>query len=91
MAVGEVGRGFSAELNRLANGGVYPVPTAYKGDVAAANVWAGSTNRDLIGALNYKASPSRTPNNYKSLNAICNELAGIINKEAPEALRTLAS
>lgn len=91
MAIGEVGRGFSAELNRLANSGTYPVPTAFKGDLAAANSWAGSTSRDLLGALNYKASTSRTPNNYKDLNGICNELAGTTNKEAAEALRTMAT
>jgi hypothetical protein len=90
MATGEVGRGFSAELNRLANGGTYPVPTAFKGDLAAANTWAGSTARDLIGALNYKASSSRQPSAYKDLNGICNELAGTTDKEATEALRSLA-
>lgn len=90
-STGEFGRGFSAELNRLANGGTYPVPTAFKGDLAAANTWAGSTARDLLGALNYKASSSRTPNNYKDLNGICNELAGTTGKEATEALRSLAS
>ena len=91
MATGEVGRGFSAELNRLANGGTYPVPTAFKGDLAAANSWAGSTSRDLLGALNYKADASRTPNNYKDLNGICNELASTTNKEATEALRSLST
>jgi hypothetical protein len=91
MAIGEVGRGFSAELNRLANGGTYPAPSAYKGDLAAANAWAGSTAKDMLGALNYKASTSRTPDNYKSLNAICNELAGTSNKEAMEALRNIST
>lgn len=91
MAIGQVGRGFSAELNRLANGGTYPVPTAFKGDNAAANIWAGSTSKELLGALNYKADASRTPNNYKGLNGICNELAGTTNKEATEALRTMAT
>lgn len=91
MAVGEVGRGFSAELNRLANSGTYPAPTAYKGDLAAANAWAGSTARDIIGALNYKASSTRAPKDYKDLNGICNELAGTTGKEALEALRSLAT
>lgn len=90
MAVGEVGRGFSAELNRLANGGTYPVPTAFKGDLAAARTWSGSNGLDLLGALNYKASSVRKPFDYKDLNGICNELAGTTGKEATEALRSLA-
>ena len=87
----EFGRGFSAELNRLANGGTYPVPTAFKGDLAAANAWAGSSSKDILGALNYKASSSRAPKDYKDLNGICNELAGTTGKEATEALRSMAS
>ena len=85
------------ELNRLANGGEYPSKTAYKGEQGAANAWAGSPNGiGLKGALNYKASASRLNVNYKDINAVANELAGMTFPayqyvEAVTALRTIAS
>jgi hypothetical protein len=40
MATGVAGSTFADELNRLANGGTYPVPTSYKSEQGAANAWA---------------------------------------------------
>jgi len=40
MAVGELGRGLQAELNRLANGGTYPTPDKFLDAQGAANKWA---------------------------------------------------
>lgn len=91
MAVGIAGSTLCAELNRLANGGTYPAMTAYLDEQGAANKWAGvnGSGKGLIGALNYKASSTRTPNLFKNLNAICNELAGTTGKSAVDALRSI--
>jgi hypothetical protein len=89
MATGYAGSTLAAELNRLANGGTYPDRTAFKEEQGAANQWAGTTNKELLAALNYKASSSRQPNEYKGLNAVCNELAGTTDKSAVSALRSI--
>lgn len=86
---GTAGSTFCAELNRLANGGTYPLRTAFRAEQGAANAWAGTSGKGLLGALNYKASSSRQPNNFKGLTAVCNELAGTTGKSAVDALRTL--
>lgn len=78
-----------AELNRLANGGTYPARTAFLDEQGAANAWAGTTGKGLIGALNYKVSSSRQPSAFKDLNGVCNELASTTGKSAVDALRTL--
>jgi hypothetical protein len=86
---GTAGSTFADELNRLANGGTYPAPTAYKSEQGAANAYASTNGLGIIAALNIKASASRQPNNYKMLNAICNELAGTTGLSAVDALRTI--
>jgi hypothetical protein len=86
---GTAGSSFVDELNRLANGGTYPVLTSYLAAVGAANEWAGTNGKALIGALNYKADANRQPDEYKALNAICNELAGTTNLSAVDALRSI--
>lgn len=91
MAVGNAGSPLCAELNRLANGGTYPAMTAFLDEMGAANKWAGTTGKALVGALNYKASASRTPDAFKGLNAICNELASTTGKSAVDALRSLSA
>ena len=83
------GLSFCAELNRLANGGDYPLMTAFKESQGAANAWAGTSGKGLIGALNYKADANRQPNDFKNLNAICNELASTTGLSALAALRTI--
>jgi hypothetical protein len=83
------GLSITAELNRLANDGDYPVRTAFIAEQGAANAWAGTVGKGLIGALNYKADASRQPNNFKNLNAICNELASTTGLSAVDALRTI--
>jgi hypothetical protein len=83
------GLSFCAELNRLANDGDYPLMTAFKESQGAANAWAETTGKGLIAALNYKADANRQPNNFKNLNAICNELASTTGLSALAALRTI--
>lgn len=89
MATGVAGSTLTGELNRLANGGTYPVYTAYKAPQGAANAWAGTTGKGLIAALNYKASNSRQPDDFLGLNAVCNELAGTSGLSAVDALRSI--
>ena len=90
MAVGIAGSTFTAELNRLANGGTYPSPTAFLPPVGAANKWAGTTGLGLIGALN-KKNGVINPSLYSSLNTVCNALAGTTGKSAIDALRGISS
>ena len=86
---GTAGSTLCAELNRLANGGTYPARTVFLDEQGAANAWAGTSGKGIIGALNYKASSTRQPRDFKNLNAICNELAGTTGKSAVAALRTI--
>lgn len=86
---GTAGSTFASELNRLANGGTYPAPTAYKSEQGAANAYASTTGLGIIAALNIKADANRQPDDYKMLNAICNELAGTTGLTATVALRTI--
>ena len=89
MATGYAGSTLQAELNRLANAGTYPDRTLFKDVQGAANQYAGTTGLGLDAALNYKADPARTRNDYKALNAVCNELAGTTGKSAVSALRSI--
>jgi hypothetical protein len=89
MALGVDGSTFVDELNRLANGGTYPDVTAYLEEQGAANKYASTTGLGVLAALNLKASASRTPDQYKGLNAVCNELAGTTGLEAIPALRSI--
>jgi hypothetical protein len=74
------------ELNRLANGGVeYPPITQYVDICLAANIWAGTTGKDIVGALNIKAGLSQI--DWQNLAGICNTLAGTKGLEATAALR----
>ena len=83
------------ELNRLANSGNYPALTVYQDEQGAANKWAGTTGKAIVAALNYKVSSTRQPPDYKKLNAVASELAGITNPaqylEIVTALRTVVS
>lgn len=89
MPLGTSGSTLVAELNRLANGGSYPVLQSYVDDALAANTWAGTTGLDVVGALNVKAGNSRP--NYKDLMGVCNQLAGTTGLAAAAALRQVAS
>ena len=84
---GREGSTLNDELNRLANGGTYPSKNVYKEAQGAANEWASTDGRGLLAALNLKADATRTPDEYKGLNAVCNELAGTTGLEVVPALR----
>jgi len=85
MALGTNGSNFTAELNRLANGGTYPALHDYVDDAKAANTFAGTTGLDVVGALNVKAGNTRP--NYKDLRGVCNQLGGTTDKAPAAALR----
>ena len=89
MATGTAGSSFTSELNRLANSGTYPALTAYLAATGAANDYASTTGKALIGALNLAADGTRQPNNFKALGGICNELAGTTGKSPTDALRSI--
>ena len=82
MALGKAGSSLTAELNRLAG-------TNGLDEQGAANAWAGTTGKATVGALNYKVSSSRTPNAFKDIDGVCNELAGTTGLAAPAALRSI--
>lgn len=61
------------ELNRLAGTlDASNVPT--RDAQGAANIWAGTSGKDLVGALNAKAL--NTLPNYRELQGVLNQLAG---------------
>jgi hypothetical protein len=72
------------QLNRLANGG-FPRPTAQLVDVAkAANQYAGTSNMDVVGALNMKAGNQR--GRWLDLAGVCNQIAGTFALDPSDAL-----
>ena len=86
MALGKAGSSLAAELNRLA--GITDV-SKYLDEQGAANRWASTTGLSTVGALNIKASSSRTRDKFKDIDGICNELAGTTGLAAPAALRSI--
>jgi hypothetical protein len=86
MAYGRAGSSLTAELNRLA--GITDV-SKYLDEQGAANRWASTTGLSTVGALNIKASSSRTRDKFKDIDGICNELAGTTGLAAPAALRSI--
>jgi hypothetical protein len=90
MPVGNTGSPFTAELNRLANGGTYRTPLNVVGDNLAANQWAGTTGLDVQGALNTRAGRTDRKT-FLDIQGICNVLASTDGLAAPEALRRISS
>jgi hypothetical protein len=86
MALGKAGSSLTAELNRLA--GITNVAN-YLDEQGAANAYASTTGLSTVGALNIKASSSRTRDKFKDIDGICNELAGTTGLAAPAALRSI--
>ena len=72
---------FVGVLNQLAG-------TSGKGGTNAANVWAGTTNLDTLGALNVKAGNAAA--HFRGMDGVCNQLAGTTNLAAVGALNKLA-
>lgn len=92
MALGVSGTTLLDELNRLANSGIYRVPSAMVDEARAAKQWATSlsinTNlTDTVGILN--AIAGRTGNSRLDYNGVCNALAGTFQLPAAQALRSM--
>jgi hypothetical protein len=85
MAAGD-GRGLKYHINRKAGTLVNDRPTLEA--QGAANVWAGTTGLDLVGALNMKALNTRP--NYLALAGVLNQLAGTTGFEVDEAAARIA-
>lgn len=87
MPTGKPGSSLTQELNRLA--GITDV-AQYLDAQGAANLWAQTTSsKGIIGALNFLAESSRTPDQFKDLDGVCNEIAQTTGLAAPAALRSI--
>jgi len=73
-------------LNRKA--GTLVNDNATRTDQDAANVWAGTTGRTLVGALNVVAG--NTLPNYRELAGVLNQLAGTTGLGVDEAASQIA-
>jgi hypothetical protein len=94
VALGVAGTTLLDELNRLANGGTYRVPSAMVGQALAARQWAVqrtiTTNlTDTVGVLNAIAQTTST--NRLDFNGVCNAIAGTSQLPAAAALRKVST
>lgn len=80
------GRGLKYHLNRKAGTLVGDMPTVEA--QRAANIWAGTTNLDLLGALNAKAG-NTTYLTKRELAGVLNQLAGTQNLEVDGAAASI--
>lgn len=95
MALGVAGTTLSDELNRLANGGTYRVPSAMVAEALAARQWAAQrsvtlTVSDTVGVLNQIAG-NTTRSAWKDFTGVCNQLASSSGLTAAAALRKISS
>ena len=95
MALGDAGTTLSDELNRLANGGTYRVPSAMVGEALAARQWAAQrtvtlTVSDTVGVLNQIAG-NTDKSAWKDFTGVCNQLASSTGLAAAAALRLISS
>lgn len=74
-------RTLTYHMNRKA--GTLVNDNATKTDVEAANIWAGTTGRTLVGALNVVAG--NTLPEYRELAGVLNQLAGTVGLGVDEA------
>ena len=96
MTYGTYGSTLNDELNRLANGGTYPLISAYYDQAKAAQEWAAAKAvtlgdvTDLVGVVNYIGGIT---NRTKMLDiaGICNKIAGTTGLEPAAALREVAN
>lgn len=94
MALGVAGTTLLDELNRLANGGTYRVPSAMVGQALAARQWAVQRSvstllTDTVGVLNAIAGTTNT--NRLDFNGVCNLIASTSQLPAAAALRKVST
>jgi hypothetical protein len=92
---GTAGSTLVAELNRLANGGTYPLVSTYVDTALAAKKWAEArsvaiTKTDTVGILNEIAGITDAEE-FLDFSGVCNLIAGTTGLAAAAALRTLDS
>ena len=96
MPTGTPGSTLVAELNRLANGGTYPLIEDYVDEALAAKNWAiarGVTTQhtDTVGILNDIAGITTPAWQHLDYNGVCNYIAGTTGLTANAALQGLTS
>ena len=74
-------RTLNYHLNRVAGLLVNDQPT--RDEAGAANIWAGTTDLETVGALNVKAANALDA--YRDLAGVLNQLAGTTGLEVDEA------
>ena len=94
MALGVAGTTLLDELNRLANGGTYRVPSEMVGQALAARQWATQRSvstllTDTVGVLNAIAWTTST--NRLDFNGVCNLIASTSQLPAAAALRAVST
>ena len=94
MTVGVAGTTLLDELNRLANGGTYRVPSEMVRQALAARQWATQRSvstllTDTVGVLNAIAGTTST--NRLDFNGVCNLIASTSQLPAAAALRTVST
>jgi hypothetical protein len=95
VALGTYGSTLTSELNRLANGGTYPLISAYVDQAAAARAWAAQrevelTVTDTVGVLNQIAEITNQAD-WLDFSGVCNYIAGTTGLPAAAALRAVES
>jgi hypothetical protein len=95
VALGTYGSTLTSELNRLANGGTYPLISAYVDQAAAARAWAAQrevelTVTDTVGVLNQIAGITNQAD-WLDFSGVCNYIAGTTGLPAAAALRAVES
>jgi hypothetical protein len=95
VALGTYGSTLTSELNRLANGGTYPLISAYVDQALAARNWAAArsvtlTANDTVGILNQIAGITNQKN-WLDYSGVCNYIAGTTGLPAAAALRAVSS
>lgn len=96
MSYGKAGSTLNDELNRLANGGTYPLISDYLDQGGAAQAWAATSAvslggvTDVVGVLNYINGQTDRAK-MLDIAGVCNALAGTTGLEPAAALREVAN
>lgn len=96
MSYGKAGSTLNDELNRLANGGTYPLISAYLDQGGAAQAWAAASSvtlggvTDVVGVLNFINGQTDRAK-MLDIAGVCNSIAGTTGLEPAAALREVAN
>lgn len=96
MSYGKAGSTLNDELNRLANGGTYPLISDYLDQGGAAQAWAAASAvilggvTDVVGVLNFINGQTDRAK-MLDIAGVCNSIAGTTGLEPAAALREVAN